>query len=104
MQQIEALSGLKSPFGFLSDELDKVVGNSRAPGLTDRVHTPYTEAVLLEVQRRGNVVPIVPTHQSVNKSTKLGSYVIPPKTQIMFVLGEILNDPREFEDPSKCER
>ena len=89
---------------FFPDELDKVVGNSRAPGLTDRVHTPYTEAVLLEVQRRGNVVPIFPAHQSINKSTKLCNYIIPPKTQIMFVLGEILKDPRVFEDPSKYDK
>ncbi len=34
----------------------KNLGKDRFPMLSDRPNTPYTEAVILEIQRRGNVV------------------------------------------------
>ena len=43
-------------------ELDQVVGRSRLPSFTDRQHLPYTEAVLLEIQRCGNIVPFGVNH------------------------------------------
>jgi hypothetical protein len=46
---------------YLSDpmqaELDGVVGPGRLPALADRDQLTYTAAVLLEVQRCGNIVP-----------------------------------------------
>jgi hypothetical protein len=38
-------------------ELDGVVGPGRLPALADRDQLTYTAAVLLEVQRCGNIVP-----------------------------------------------
>ncbi|XP_072041102.1 cytochrome P450 2J4-like [Amphiura filiformis] len=46
----------------VQEELDKVVGRSRLPKLSDRPNLPYTEATLLEVQRFGSIVPLCLPH------------------------------------------
>lgn len=38
-------------------EIDSVIGNDRLPGLADRPHLPYTNAVLTEVLRWNSVAP-----------------------------------------------
>merc|ERR1712137_39750 len=40
------------------EELDKEVGVDRAPKMEDRVRLPFTEAVIMEIQRHGNIVPL----------------------------------------------
>lgn len=57
-------------------EIDRVIGQSRQPCLDDRVNMPYTEAVLHEIQRFGDVVPLgFPKQAAVD--TKIGNYFIP---------------------------
>ncbi|KYN50480.1 Cytochrome P450 18a1, partial [Trachymyrmex cornetzi] len=46
----------------VQDELDQVVGRSRLPSLEDRQFLPITEATILEVLRRSNLVPLGTTH------------------------------------------
>ena len=45
-------------------ELDREVEPGRLPGLADRERLPYTAAVLLEIQRCGNIVPTGLHHMS----------------------------------------
>ena len=45
-------------------EIDQVVGADRLPRLQDRDQMPYTEAVIMEVQRCANVVPHSLHHMS----------------------------------------
>ncbi len=42
----------------VQEEIDKVVGRSHRPIMDDRSSMPYTDAVIHEVQRMGNVVPL----------------------------------------------
>ena len=42
----------------VQEELDKEVGVDRAPKMEDRGRLPYTEAVIMEIQRHGNIVPL----------------------------------------------
>ena len=44
--------------------MDRVEGHGRVPVLADRDSLPYTSAVLLEVQRCGNIVPNGVGHMS----------------------------------------
>uniref|UniRef100_A0A667XJM4 Uncharacterized protein n=1 Tax=Myripristis murdjan TaxID=586833 RepID=A0A667XJM4_9TELE len=66
-------------------EIDTVVGSSRQPSMTDRENMPYTDAVIHEIQRMGNILPInVP--RRANKNTTLGEYTIPKGTMVLAVL------------------
>lgn len=40
------------------EEIDHVIGRDRMPGLLDRLHLPYVEAVEKEALRWNNVVPM----------------------------------------------
>ena len=46
----------------VQQELDQVVGTDRLPSCSDRPNLPYTEAVLMEVQRCGNITPLGVQH------------------------------------------
>lgn len=64
-------------FCFLSEkvqaEIDRVIGQKRQPSLADRESMPYTNAVVHEVQRMGNIIPLnVP--REVAKDTDLDGF------------------------------
>ena len=52
----------------------------------------YTEAVLLEVQRIGNVTPMALLHSN-TQTTYIDDYVLPPDTIINSSMVSILMDP-----------
>ncbi|XP_051951815.1 cytochrome P450 2J2 isoform X2 [Xyrauchen texanus] len=79
-------------------EIDNVVGRSRRPNVDDRPSMPYTDAVIHEVQRMGNVVPLsVP--RMTNEDTILGGYFIPKGTQIISNLTSVLFDETKWKSP-----
>ncbi|KAG1964370.1 cytochrome P450 2J5 [Pimephales promelas] len=79
-------------------EIDREIGQSRQPCLADRVNMPYTDAVIHEIQRFGNVVPLGFPKQAV-KDTTLGGYFIPKGTSMTANLSSVLHDPNEWETP-----
>lgn len=80
-------------------EIDKVVGRSRRPRIDDRANMPYTDAVIHEVQRKGNVVPLsVP--RMTNENTVLGGYFIPKGTQIIPNLTSVLSEETMWKSPN----
>ncbi|KAG9343110.1 hypothetical protein JZ751_014082 [Albula glossodonta] len=77
-------------------EIDGVIGPSRPPSMADRVHMPYTNAVIHEVQRMGNILPLnVPRVTS--KDTTLGGYFLPKGTMVITNLSSVMSDPNEWE-------
>ncbi|XP_046905439.1 cytochrome P450 2J2-like [Hypomesus transpacificus] len=79
-------------------ELDQVIGRSRPPSMADRANLPYTEAVLHEVQRMGNIVPLSLPHIT-NKDIQLGDYLVPKGTTIIPNLTSVMFDKNEWETP-----
>ncbi len=84
----------------VQEELDNVTGRSRLPTWEDRVSTPYTEAVLFEVQRHADILPNAVPHEAIT-DTKIGPYKIPKGTQVTALLSAVLSDPQYFPDPQK---
>ncbi|XP_076735927.1 cytochrome P450 2J2 isoform X1 [Maylandia zebra] len=79
-------------------EIDRVVGQSRLPTLADRPNLPYTDAVIHETQRFGNIVPLG-FPKMASKDSTLGGYFIPKGTAITTILSSVLFDKNEWETP-----
>ncbi|XP_071446808.1 methyl farnesoate epoxidase-like [Hetaerina americana] len=81
-----------------TDELDKVVGRGRIPSLSDRVNCPYVEAVIMEVLRRINVVPVAIPHRALCDVT-INGYRIPKDTTVLVSLRSVHMDKDHWGDP-----
>ncbi|XP_056132283.1 cytochrome P450 2J2-like [Lampris incognitus] len=79
-------------------EIDRVIGQSCRPTMADRPNMPYTDAVIHEVQRMGNIVPLNGLRMAV-KDTTLDGYFIPKGTALMPNLTSVLFDKNEWETP-----
>uniref|UniRef100_A0A8C2ZAQ5 Cytochrome P450 n=1 Tax=Cyclopterus lumpus TaxID=8103 RepID=A0A8C2ZAQ5_CYCLU len=79
-------------------EIDEVVGTSRQPSMEDRADLPYTDAVIHEIQRMGNIVPLSLPHVT-TRDIRLGGYKIPKGVTIIPNLTSVLFDKNEWETP-----
>ncbi|XP_004068236.1 cytochrome P450 2J6 [Oryzias latipes] len=82
----------------VQQEIDRVIGQNRLPSMADRPNLPYTDAVVHEIQRIGNIVPLNGLRVAA-KDTTLGGYFIPKGTALMPMLTSVLFDKTEWETP-----
>lgn len=73
----------------VQEELDEVVGRSRCPSLTDRADLPYTEAVIMEIQRCGNIIPMGVSHFNA-VPIEVNGITLPANTNINPLLAVLL--------------
>ena len=86
----------------VQEELDSVTGGSRLPTWADRTSTPYTEAVIHEIQRLGNILTLSVSHFSNADGTlDNGRYFVPKGTAIFCSLGDVMSNPEYFPEPDK---
>uniref|UniRef100_W5MBV9 Uncharacterized protein n=1 Tax=Lepisosteus oculatus TaxID=7918 RepID=W5MBV9_LEPOC len=79
-------------------EIERVIGRERPPRSEDRKSMPYTDAVLHEVQRFGNVVPMNVLHETTVDTTFRG-YKIPKGTSVIPLLTSVLFDKTQWDTP-----
>ncbi|XP_072909870.1 cytochrome P450 2D20-like isoform X1 [Hemitrygon akajei] len=80
------------------EEIDGVIGKDRRPRLEDREEMPFTNAVIHETQRLGNIAPTSLPHQTYRDTTVMG-YTIPKGTQIIPNLTSALFDEDLWSTP-----
>uniref|UniRef100_A0A8D0HEG3 Cytochrome P450 family 2 subfamily G member 57 n=1 Tax=Sphenodon punctatus TaxID=8508 RepID=A0A8D0HEG3_SPHPU len=79
-------------------EIDRVIGQNRVPNIEDRGQMPYVDAVIHEVQRFSDFLPMGVT-RTVTRDTQFRGYMIPKGTEIYPMLSTVLNDPKKFKSP-----
>ncbi|KAH6899267.1 cytochrome P450 98A3 [Coprinopsis sp. MPI-PUGE-AT-0042] len=82
------------------DEIGRVVGHSRLPGLNDLEQLPYIKAILKELARWHVVTPFTIPHLSREDDSYKG-YFIPKGTAVLPNAWAILNDPTVFVNPQQ---
>ncbi|MBN3301935.1 CP2K1 protein, partial [Amia calva] len=81
-------------------EIQAVIGKERPPRVEDRKDMPYTDAVLHEIQRFANVVPMNLLHQT-KSDIDFKGYRIPKGTAVIPLLTSVLFDKNHWETPHK---
>uniref|UniRef100_A0A3P8TWM4 Cytochrome P450, family 2, subfamily X, polypeptide 9 n=1 Tax=Amphiprion percula TaxID=161767 RepID=A0A3P8TWM4_AMPPE len=79
-------------------EIDEVLGGKSQASYDDRNNMPYMQAVIHEIQRMSNTVPLSVFH-STTKDTELMGYSIPKGTIIIQNLTSVLNEEGHWKYP-----
>ncbi|XP_007941160.1 cytochrome P450 2F3 [Orycteropus afer afer] len=84
----------------VQEEIDRVVGRARLPSLDDRAAMPYTDAVIHEVQRFADVIPMNLPHRVI-RDTVFRGFLLPKGTDVITLLNTVHYDPSQFLTPQK---
>ncbi|NXV72320.1 CP2K1 protein, partial [Atlantisia rogersi] len=81
----------------VQEEIERVIG-SNPPRIEHRTQMPYTDAVIHEIQRFANILPLDLPHETAADVTLKG-YFIPKGTYIIPLLASVLQDKSQWEKP-----
>ncbi|XP_041035171.1 cytochrome P450 2C42-like [Carcharodon carcharias] len=79
-------------------EIEEVIGSCRCPASEDRAKMPYTDAVIHEVQRYIDLVPMSLPHMASN-DIEFRGYLIPKGMLVIPVLSSVLKGTNQWANP-----
>ncbi|KAL6092407.1 hypothetical protein STEG23_031765 [Scotinomys teguina] len=82
----------------VQEEIDEVIGQVRCPDMADQACMPYTNAVIHEVQRFADIVPMNLPHMT-TRDIEVQGFLIPKGTTIIPNLSSVLKDETVWEKP-----
>uniref|UniRef100_A0A8C3S6Y7 Cytochrome P450 n=1 Tax=Chelydra serpentina TaxID=8475 RepID=A0A8C3S6Y7_CHESE len=81
----------------VQEEIARVIGSAQ-PRIEHRTQMPYTDAVVHEIQRFANILPMDLPHETTEDVTLKG-YFIPKGTYIIPLLASVLRDESQWKKP-----
>ncbi|KAM8952279.1 cytochrome P450 2A6-like [Pelodytes ibericus] len=84
----------------IHQEIDEIIGRERTPNFSDLSQMPYTDAVISEILRFCDLVPMNLPHM-VTKDTHFRGFTIPKGTKVYPILCSVHRDPTQFSTPYK---
>ncbi|XP_038198689.1 cytochrome P450 2D20 isoform X1 [Arvicola amphibius] len=82
----------------VQQEIDEVIGQVRRPEMADQARMPYTNAVVHEIQRFGDIVPVNLPHMT-SRDIEIQGFLIPKGTNLITNLSSVLKDETVWEKP-----
>uniref|UniRef100_A0A8C5VP89 Cytochrome P450 2D6 n=1 Tax=Microcebus murinus TaxID=30608 RepID=A0A8C5VP89_MICMU len=82
----------------VQQEIDEVIGQVRRPEMGDQAHMPYTTAVIHEVQRFADIIPMGVPHMT-SRDIEVKGFLIPKGTTLFINLSSVLKDEAVWEKP-----
>ncbi|XP_037053598.1 cytochrome P450 2D1-like isoform X2 [Peromyscus leucopus] len=82
----------------VQQEIDEVIGQARSPEMADQVRMPYTNAVIHEVQRFGDIAPLN-FPRITSRDVEVQGFLIPKGTTLIPNLSSVLKDETVWEKP-----
>ncbi|XP_028666619.1 cytochrome P450 2J4-like [Erpetoichthys calabaricus] len=79
-------------------EIYTILGRDQPPSMQDRNNLPYTDAVIHEIQRMADIVPLNMARKA-DEEFSLGGCIIPKHTTVLVNLNSVLFDEEEWDDP-----
>ncbi|XP_069508832.1 cytochrome P450 2D15-like [Ambystoma mexicanum] len=80
------------------EEIDSVIGRDRKPTMEDQSNMPYTNAVIYEIQRCADLIPLAVPHMTY-RDTEIQGYFIPKGVTLFINLSSVVKDETAWERP-----
>uniref|UniRef100_A0A9L0KIB6 Uncharacterized protein n=1 Tax=Equus asinus TaxID=9793 RepID=A0A9L0KIB6_EQUAS len=82
----------------VQQEVDEVIGQVRRPEMGDQARMPFTMAVVHEVQRFGDIIPLGVPHMT-SRDIEVKGFLIPRGTTLITNLSSVLKDETVWKKP-----